>query len=206
MGLTDDQLKKILADLERFEGRTSYLYNDNAAPPNRTIGVGCLLRTADAACLLPFRNTTAGRPATKAEIAAEFARIAAMSGSLPASRYRAPAGTDVIELSDDDVTGLGVSKLRDEFLPQLQSMCPGFADFPEPAQSALIDMAWNLGLGAAATATHKATGLHGFPSLLAACNRGDWATAAQQSHVSTSRDERNAWRANQFLAAGDPTG
>jgi len=202
MPVSDDQLKQILADLERFEGRKTFIYNDNASPPNRTIGVGCLLKDAASACLLAFRNVTADRPATTDEITADFARVAAMPGALPADRYRARPGTPAIELGDDDVTALGVSKLREQFLPGLLVLCPGFDDFPQPAQSVLIDMAWNLGLGAPATATRRASGLHGFPSLIAACNAGDWATAARQSHVATSRDERNAWRASQLLAAG----
>ena len=204
MPTNDDRLKQILVELERFEGRKSFLYNDSASPPNRTIGVGCLIKDAASASQLPFQNVTAGRLATPAEITADFSRVAMMPGSLPAKSYRAQPGTPVLELSDDAVTALGVSKLRDQFLPGLRDLCPGFDDFPLSAQSVLIDMAWNLGLGAAATATRKATGLHGFPSLIAACNKGDWATAAKQSHVSTSRDERNAWRAQQLLAAGAP--
>jgi GH24 family phage-related lysozyme (muramidase) len=202
MPTTDERLKQILDALEQFEGRVAYIYNDSAAPPNRTVGVGCLLKDAAAACLLPFGNVTAGRPATKDEIAADFARVEAMPGGQAARHYQAQPGTTAIGLSDDDITALAITKLRDEFLPGLIGLCPGFEDFPEPAQSALLDMAWNLGLGVPATPTRRATGLHGFPSLLAACNRGDWPTAAQQSHVATSRDNRNAWRAAQFTAAG----
>jgi hypothetical protein len=201
MPTSDDGLKQILAELERFEGREPFIYNDSASPPNRTIGVGCLLKDATVASQLPFQNVTAGRLATPAEITADFARVAAMPGALPARSYQARPGTPVLELSDDAVTALGVSKLRDQFLPGLRDLCPGFDDFPLSAQSVLIDMAWNLGLGTAATASHRASGLHGFPSLIAACNAGDWATAAKQSHVATSRDERNAWRAAQLLAA-----
>jgi GH24 family phage-related lysozyme (muramidase) len=201
MPTSDDRLKQILVDLERFEGRKPFIYNDSASPPNRTIGVGCLLTDAAAASQLPFQNVTAGRMATPLEITTDFARVAAMPGSLPANSYRAGPGTPALELSDDAVTDLGVSKLRDQFLPGLRVLCPGFDDFPMPAQSVLIDMAWNLGLGAPATPTRRATGLHGFPSLIAACNAGDWATAAKQSHVATSRPERNAWRSAQLLAS-----
>jgi hypothetical protein len=201
MPLTDDGLKLILTGLERFEGRIAYIYNDSANPPNRTIGVGCLLPSAEAACHLPFRNLTAQRPATPAEITADFARVQAMPGGLPAPRYRAAAPAPALELADDDVTALGVHKLQTDFLPGLHQLFAGFDDFPTSAQSCLIDMAWNLGLGAAASAGRKASGLHGFPSLIAACNRGDWATAAKESHVSSSRDSRNTWRATQLLAA-----
>jgi GH24 family phage-related lysozyme (muramidase) len=201
MPITDDSLKLILAGLEKFEGRTAYIYNDSANPPNRTVGVGCMLPDANAACRLPFHNVGAGRPATSAEIVAEFLRVKAMPGGLPCQRYRATAGTPVIELGDDDITVLGVNKLKTDFLPGLRSMFPSFDDFPSPAQCTLIDMAWNLGIGKPASAERKAVGLYGFPSLIAACNRGDWDAASQEAHVSTSRDVRNSWRADQFLAA-----
>jgi GH24 family phage-related lysozyme (muramidase) len=205
MATSDERLKAILAELERFEGRTAFLYNDSANPPNRTIGVGCLVKDVAAARALPFRNVTAGRPATVDEITAEFARVAAMPGSLPASKYRAQGGAAVLELGEEEVTALGVAKLRDKFLPGLRGLCPGFDEFPQSAQSVLIDMAWNLGIGGPATASHRANGLHGFPTMIAACNKGDWATAAKHSHVSTSREARNAWRAAQLLAAAAVT-
>ena len=201
MGTTDERLKQIVTDLEQFEGRVAFMYNDTATPPNRTIGVGCLLKDAAVACLLPFRNVTAGRSATRDEIAADFARVQSLRGGQAARFYQAQPGTPALELGDDDITALAISKLRDEFLPGLAGMCPGFDNFPEPAQSALVDMAWNLGIGTPATPTRRGTGLHGFPSLIAACNGGDWSTAARQSHVATSRDNRNAWRAAQFTAA-----
>ena len=201
MPLTDEGLKLVLAGLERFEGRTAYIYNDNANPPNRTVGVGCLLADPAAACKLPFRNVGEGSPATHDEIAADFLRVKAMPGGLPAQNYRAPAGTPIIELGQDDITALGIKKLETDFLPGLRDIFSGFDDFPNTIQSALIDMSWNLGIGRPASTDRKASGLHGFPSLIAACNRGDWATAAKESHVEASRNIRNTWRASQFLAA-----
>jgi len=46
----------------------------------------------------------------------------------------------------------------------------------EVRRAVLINMAFNMGIGNAA----KRTGLLGFPKLLAACERGDWATAATE--------------------------
>ena len=202
MPITDDSLKLILAGLERVEGRTAYIYNDSANPPNRTVGVGCLLADPAAACRLPFRNVGEGRPATAAETTADFLRVKAMPGGLPSPQYRVHTGSPVIELDDDAITALGIAKLTRDFLPGLREMFPGFNDFPNPAQCTLIDMAWNLGLGRPSSPDHRASGLYGFPSLIAACNRGDWETAAGESHVATSRDVRNQWRSEQFLAAG----
>jgi hypothetical protein len=201
MPFAEDGLKLILTGLERFEGRVAYIYNDGATPPNRTVGVGCLLPTPEAACRLPFRNLTAGRAATPAEITADFLRVRALPGGLPPSHYRARAPAPALELADDDITALGVRKLQTDFLPGLRALCPRFDDFPASAQSCLIDLAWNLGLGAPASASRAATGLHGFPLLLAACNRGDWLAAAKESHVASSRPARNNWRTTQLLAA-----
>jgi hypothetical protein len=106
MPITDDSLELILVGLEKLEGRTSYIYNDSANPPNRTVGVGCMLPDANAACRLPFRNVGAARPATSAEIVADFLRVKAMPGGLPCQHYRATAGAPVIELGDAGATGM----------------------------------------------------------------------------------------------------
>ena len=201
MPIADDGLKLILAGLERFEGRTAYIYNDSANPPNRTVGVGCLLEDPGAACRLPFRNVGEGRPATAAEITADFLRVKAMPGGLASHLYRVREGGPVIELDDDAIATLGIAKLTLDFIPGLREIFPRFDDFPNPAQCTLIDMAWNLGLGRPPSPEHRASGLYGFPSLIAACNRGDWEAAAKESHVATSRDVRNQWRSEQFLAA-----
>jgi GH24 family phage-related lysozyme (muramidase) len=52
-------------------------------------------------------------------------------------------------------------------------------------------MAYNLGVG----------GLSRFQELLKACDRGDWAAAAEECHRRTCRDERNEWTRELFIEA-----
>jgi hypothetical protein len=191
MQITEEALARIVAELERWESRTNYLYQDSADPPNVTIGVGCLVRSPVAAVELPFVAAPTGRPATDAEKSAEFARVSAMPGGRHAHYYQARPPSLVLYLEDGEVTALAVSRLREVFLPGLRDTFQRFDAFPEPAQAALIDMAWNLGIA----------GLCKFQLFLGACNALDWPSAAQQCHVSSSRYTRNAWRAAKLLEA-----
>jgi hypothetical protein len=82
-------------------------------------------------------------------------------------------------------------RLRGEFLRRLRWLCPAFDGWPLPARRALIDMAYNLGVG----------GLSRFQEMLKACDRVDWASAAEECHRRTCRDERNEWTRELFIEA-----
>ena len=180
---------KFLPDLLRWESATTWIYRDSLG--YATVGIGNLLHDADEACALPFQNVTEGRPATPDEIRKEFTRVMSCQRGMRADAYRAIKLTPRIELTAEAVNSLAVRRLETEFLPGLAKLCPGFESFPEAAQSVLVDMAFNLGL----------RGLEKFGHMLAAVDKRDWSEAARQCHVATSRPERNAWRAERFLAA-----
>jgi GH24 family phage-related lysozyme (muramidase) len=82
------------------------------------------------------------------------------------------------------------------FEAQLLKVLPNWHSYPGPAQEALFDMAFNLGLG----------GLLKFPTLLKAVNEGDWATAAAQCHRRGIQNARNQATAALFLQAGSAGG
>ncbi len=189
---------KFILDLIRWEGQFPWLYRDVFG--YATIGIGNLVHDADEATDLPFRNLTENRPATADEIRHEFTRVMSCQRGQRASAYRATRPPR-IELSEGTIAQMVVKRLEREFLPGIRQMMPNFDSFPEPAQACLVDMAYNLGIGRPSTHDRKATGLHAFGKLIVACNRGDWAEAARHCHVSTSREERNAWRAEKLLAA-----
>jgi hypothetical protein len=87
---------------------------------------------------------------------------------------------------------LAVDRLTREFLPGLRRMFPGFDAYPEPAQRALVDMAYTLGV----------KGLEvRFPKLVAACRSNNFSLAAAQSSRSSARAERNATTRSHFLEA-----
>lgn len=200
--MLDDELKPVLTELQQYEGRVLWLYLDNADPPNATVGVGCLVASVDAAKRLPFHHITDGLRATPDEIAQDFFRVRSMRGGLPARAYRGN-----IALSDADIDALGFVRLR-EFLAGLPGVFPGFDGFPLSVRQVLLDLAWNVGLGAEATSAHAATGLRAWAGLRKACNSvpPDWRAAAHECTTanpnhSPVREARNAYRAKGFLDA-----
>jgi hypothetical protein len=80
----------------------------------------------------------------------------------------------------------------------------GFDAYPAPAQRALIDMAYNMGVGRDEKVdkgkTSKAKGLHAFKHLKIAAEAGDWEAAAKAC-VSSSSAARNGWRVQLFEEA-----
>ncbi len=190
---------KFLPDIRRWEGVFTWMYRDTEG--YATTGIGFLVRDHDEALELPFGNMTEERPATPDEIRREFTRVMSCKRGMRAGAYRAIRAPR-IELTEGAIMQIARRRLEKEFLPGVRKLLPRFDAFPEAAQSAIVDLAWNLGIGRSATEERKATGLTAFGDLLAACNRGDWATAAKECHVATSREDRNAWRAEMFTAAG----
>ena len=69
---------------------------------------------------------------------------------------------DPIQLWSDDIS---------TFTTSLRNNIPNFDTYPDTAQDALFDMAYNLGIG----------GLLRYHNLLAACRAGDWDRAATES-------------------------
>ena len=200
--LNEDELRAELDRLQPFEGRVAWMYQDSATPPNVTTGVGCLLHDVDAACALRWHHLEDGLQASRDEIAQDFFRVKAMPGGLMAAAYKGP-----LRLADVDIDALGFQRLR-SFLGALPHVFPGYEGFPPPAQAALLDLAWNVGLGAPAREGHQATGLHGWHHLLTACNSvpPDWAAAARECRTANpknlpSREKRNDWRSASFVDA-----
>ena len=77
-----------------------------------------------------------------------------------------------------------------EHLRELRRRVPFFDGLPVPAQDALFDMAFNLGIG----------GLLEYPHMLAALKARDWDTAAAQCHRRGIGEARNQYTADLFLS------
>src|ERR1700744_58847 len=168
--------------LKRFEGSTSYMYLCTGGAV--TVGVGHAIANSPLAQHLPW----IGAP-TPERIAADFARIAAAGKGLPAAHYQALTQCRLDELSVEALLAADLAAFEKE----LTSYLPAWERFPEPAQQALFDMAYNLGVG----------GLLKFRKLLAACTSGQWEIAATECHRAGIGDERNLETAALFLQAAD---
>ena len=175
-------LDESLAKLEWFEGSIPWMYLDTRG--HVTVGVGLMVPDAAAAEKLPF--TSGSRAATSTEIATEFARVEAMPMGRPALFYRHD-GSLILEKQDID------SLLRSVlagFDGELRARISGYSEFPDSVKVALLDMAYNLGpLGL----------LHGYPTLIAAVESGNWARAAANCFRHGPGAMRNQWTQNMFL-------
>ena len=161
---TDD----VLARLEKFEGRVPHMYRCTGGEV--TIGIGHAIPTAADASKLTWESGTDG-------VAAGYAAVAAEPKGMVASHY---APLTVCRMSNDAINQLAAADI-DTFTNQLQHTLPNWSAYPEPAQAALFDMAYNLGIG----------GLKKFPHMLAAVDAADWETAAQQCHRNGIGESRN---------------
>jgi GH24 family phage-related lysozyme (muramidase) len=177
---------ELFAGLVRFEGNVRHMYRDTEG--HVTTGVGHLLRTPADAQKLPWIDGRTGQRATPEQIDAEFDRVIGMPEGLKAGGYREPDG---LVLPKALAAALSQQRLENEFLPGLRRIFPDFDAFPREAQRALVDMVYNLGVAGLGKK---------FPKMIAACNSGDWATAAEQCRRSSCREDRNAWTRDQFLA------
>jgi GH24 family phage-related lysozyme (muramidase) len=93
-------------------------------------------------------------------------------------------------MADSDIDALIAADVT-RFETSLAAALPNWNTYPAPAQEALFDMAFNLGLG----------GLQKFPSLLAAVDAGQWDVAAAQCHRKGIGESRNQETAALFLQA-----
>ncbi len=173
----------VIPRVETFEGRIHHMYRCTGGEV--TIGIGhAIPAPADA---LNLAWSVDGRPATTVEIQAGYARVAAAQIGLVANSY---APLSQCRMADSDIDALIAADVT-RFAASLAATLPNWNTYPAPAQEALFDMAFNLGLG----------GLKKFPSLLAAADAGHWDVAAAQCHRKGIADSRNQATAALFLQA-----
>ena len=174
-----------LTQLKSFEGCVPWMYRDSVGKV--TVGVGLMLPNAAAACALPFQ-TAEGAAATAQQIAAEFARVEALTmGKLP-SFYRTGGSLELPETVMDEK----LSAVLTGFETTLRERLAGYDKLPDGVKMALLDMAYNLG---------PAGLLEGYPKMIHAVETGAWATAAAQCARDGINAARNAWTRQQMLSA-----
>jgi len=173
----------VLARLEKFEGRVPHMYRCTGGEV--TIGIGHAIKTPEDASALIW--TVEGRAATPDEIRADYDRVAASEKGHVAHQY---SGLSTIRMPDDAINVLAAADVE-SFSAPVAAKIPGFTSYPGCVQAALFDMAFNLGVG----------GLLKFHKLLAACDAGDWNTAAGECHRQGIGDGRNKETADLFRQA-----
>lgn len=178
---------RYMDDLIQHEGMTTWMYCDVRGFV--TIGIGNLVKTPDAAAALPFHHLGNGSDATDEEKRASWAFVNdAFTKGKSAHYYRSLTS---LRLTEAFAIELAEQRLEEDFLPGIKRLMHDFEEYPLPARRALVDMAYNLGVG----------GLAHFHNMISACLERDWATAAKECHRSTSRESRNAWTSQMFIDA-----
>ncbi len=165
-------------DLLRWEGNKPFMYLCPAGYV--TTGIGNKLANAQEAIALPWQHRATGLPATPAEIRTAFERLQAMTSEFRRVDPKAPnpfgahhyeKASDLV-LPDGAANQLASDRLEKDFLKGLRALFPAFDAYPQPAQRALVDMAYTLGVRGLETK---------FPRFVAACREGKFAVAAEHS-------------------------
>lgn len=178
--MTPDQLTELARSLEAVEGRVPHMYLDTGNPPWVTCGVGHRLATVGEALALPFTSPLS--------VAQDFARVSAAPRGMRESAY---AALCVSRLEDDAIDALLAADVQRKLL-EIRARFPQFDSWPDSAQLAFADMAFNLGVGGIE---------HKFPRFTAAVDRCDWATAALECKRPQLAAERNERTADLFRSA-----
>jgi GH24 family phage-related lysozyme (muramidase) len=177
-------LEQSLTKLKEFEGCVPWMYRDTVGKV--TVGVGLMLPDAKAAQALPFFLGV--RAATQQEIAAEYARVDAMTLGRASSFYKIPTSLTLTQQTIDSK----LSSVLQGFEADLRTEFPHYDTLPDAIKMALLDMIYNLG---------PAGLFKGFPHLVAAVQTGSWAQAAEHCMRRGPSQARNNWTQQQFLSS-----
>ena len=175
------------ARLRQHEGVVPHLYLDTLGLV--TCGVGHMIPSPDAIAGIDMIRPD-GTVATPEEKTAEWHKVKGLKPAMLPPYYEesttlrmTPAAVDALQ--DADVAG---------FKSALAHLLPGLAQFPEPAQEALLDMAFQLGAGGL---------MSKFPHLALAAKARDWQACADQCHRAGIQEWRNTATADLFRRAAE---
>lgn len=178
-------LKQILVE---NEGRIPHMYLDTVG--RVTLAVGHMIATAADSEQLSMQVRDTGAVATAAQIANDFNQVQSQQPGMAAGHYRQfttldMADADIDRLLDQDIAGMEAG---------VAAHFAAYPTFPEPAQDALLDMAFNLGVNGL---------LKKFPKLTAAAAAQDWNTCAAECKRVGISDDRNQKTKELFLQAAN---
>jgi GH24 family phage-related lysozyme (muramidase) len=194
-GFGNDQLRALpdvralCSEILKWEGYRRDMFVD--ARGNVRTGIGHFLPDARAAVALPWKHRATGLAATGHEVWAAFEQVRAQ-----AAGHAAPAhqrASDLV-LPAGFAVDLITRRVQRQLLPAVRRLCPGFDRYPLPAQRALVEMAYDLGISRFSR----------FSNLIAACEQWNFRKAAQHCHRWTSRKARNEATRALFLEAATP--
>ena len=212
--------KKVMTEIIREEGdpkKYNYMFKDTAKGGGKvTVAGGVLLNSVEDAKELPFTvpdGRGGRRRATPEEIERAYRKVEAVQATnVPAARFN-PKTEEFAQTHDLDDLRLPADIALREFekrvvssAKELRRKFPGFDDFPESAQHALLDMEFNMGSRFHEGGEDKPKELgRGWPELFKAVRKQDWIRVANQSSRLTEGHagmaDRNRRTMEKFLEA-----
>ena len=172
LGIFIDHLKR--PEVENF---VPYMYLDDGG--NVTVGIGILLKSAQAAISLPFVKKGTNKRPHPAHVEKDYNRVKSAPAGMKWPRYEIFSS---IVISEAEATSRTLTFINNIFV-EINVVFPDFDTYPTKAKMGILDMFYSLG-------TTKI--LADWPLFRAAVKRRDWKTAARQSirnNVSTERTQ-----------------
>jgi GH24 family phage-related lysozyme (muramidase) len=185
MAIDNTQLKQ---KIKIQEGCIEHMYLDTRGFV--TTGVGQLLSRETEAADLAFIREDSGIAANKQEIVDEYNFLKKQRPGLIASRYKQFTKLILPKQAIDEMLEQQIKYFQNGIIKEISD----YPDFPDEAQEALLDMAFNLGI----------SGLFKkFPTMIRAAKRRDWKVCAKECNRRGIGEDRNKETVALFLRAGD---
>ena len=169
--------------LKRWEGDIPHL--DRCTGGRVTVGIGHAIASPNDAVSLLFIDGTGARPPEQ-DIRDGFSRVlnAPLPSNTPASSFKQFTAFTMDAANRDALARSDIGR----FATRIEKAYLDFPSWPAPAQTAVIDMVFNVGLA----------GFGKFKKLIAAIRARDWEQAAVECHRRGIGDDRNAATAALF--------
>ena len=174
--------------LKTHEGCVSYMYLDTEG--HVTVGVGHMIACCGDAQQLKFVLRQSGTGAAAAQIADDFNRVTQQQKAQLFTHYKQ---FTLLDMPADAIDALLDTDIAEKEAGVRQRF-RGYDTYPPEAKTALLDMAFNLGVAGLSSK---------FPRLKAAAEAGDWNTCAAQCERKGIQASRNLWTKEQFQKAGN---
>ena len=171
---------------KNFENTVLWLYLDTEGFV--TFATGHMLPSASAACAHPFLGADDTLASDETITAAYLAVQRMEKGHTPAYYRNVTPFLTITQAAADEILSADLTYTDGALMTRLS----GYEAMPLCVQLALMDMAFELGVSGLVL---------GYPKLLAACEAGQWDTAAAECHRNGPGVLRNAWTQKQFEAA-----
>ncbi|WP_201581123.1 hypothetical protein [Psychrobacter glacincola] len=174
-------LNKVFEAIIKEEGFYNHMYLDSAEPKSLvTVGYGKMLSSADEATKYSFYFGNLS--ATDAQIKQAWRTVYNLVQGRNNNRASYFESLTTIRMTEEDAKAITLAHIQGN-LDSAREAFSEFDNYPVPAQEAILDMAYNLGI--------SSTGISKFPSFNRHLKNKDFASAATESNRPQLRNSRN---------------